>query len=169
MADHFRFDVRRAGDEIRRRLEAAVRTAWLGLKSAGNFAGAVGIAAAGGLVGFNGLKGVRTPDPVLLQQAKERAAAVAAAATSAASERDVYLFVLALGVALLLGGIWSLYAWWRDPLGKSKAKTPGLRRPWRPARSPVPAAAAAKASSCSRPACLRRVTERCSWGTISGR
>jgi len=128
MADtgNFRFDARRASDEVRRALDAAGRAAWLGLKSAGNLAWAVGLAAAGGLVGFEGLIGVRTPDAALLEQAKEsaRAAAAAAATRSAASQRDLYLFLLAFGVALVLGGIWSLYAWWRDPLGKGKAKIP---------------------------------------------
>jgi hypothetical protein len=123
---NFRFDVKRAGDRVRPVLDAAGRAAWTGLTSAGNLAWAVGLTAAGGLVGFEGLIGVRTPDAALLEQAKEsaRAAAAAAATRSAVTERDVYLFLLAFGVALVLGGIWSLYAWWRDPLGKGKAKTP---------------------------------------------
>jgi hypothetical protein len=117
-------DLRRATGEARRRIEQAGRTAWIGLKSATNLAGAVAITAAGGAAGFYGLERVRLPDPVLLQRAKESARAMAAVAPSAIAERDMYLMVLAVGAAFVLGGIWSLYAWWSDPLGKRKAKSP---------------------------------------------
>jgi hypothetical protein len=122
---NFRFDLKRAGDDVRRRLETAGAALVTGLRSAGNLAAGLGIAAFGGLVGFGGLQGVREPDSVLLERAKEsaQAAAAAVATRSAVSERDVYLWMLGVGTAVLLGGIWSLYGWWRDPLGKRKGRT----------------------------------------------
>jgi hypothetical protein len=118
---NFRFDVRRAGAEVRRRLNIAGRAAWTGVKSAGNLlvAGGIAVAGVGGVCGA--VHAVRLPDSVLLEQAKESAQAMAA--PSAATQRDMYLMLLAVCAAMALGGIWSLYAWWRDPLGKRKAKT----------------------------------------------